>query len=135
MRWKKHLRPLAMAIEFSSTAADSHWLTALRWMKGCFSRQQKKKNGVRSWLTLFLLANKCGSADNVERCAVRITPKIVCITSDGSQLTEDKVETLCECKDDDVDSIENEPNLVINPIKPLLLLPKLPVPMLLPIIR
>jgi len=72
-------------------------------------------------------AKKCGSANNVERCAVRITPKIKCITSDGTQLTEDKVETLCECKGDDVDPLENEPNPIINPIKPLLL-PRLPAP-------
>jgi uncharacterized protein RhaS with RHS repeats len=78
-------------------------------------------------------AKKCGSADNVERCAVRITPKIECITSDGTQLIKRKVETLCECKGDDVDPIENEPNLIINPIKPLPL-PMLPVPVLVPII-
>jgi len=40
-RCKMHLRPLAMALEFSSTAADSPWLAALRWMKGVFSRQQR----------------------------------------------------------------------------------------------
>ena len=65
-------------------------------------------------------ANKCGGASNVERCVVRITPKIVCITSDGTQLTEDKVETLCECKGDDVDPSEEEgsPNMG-STIKPL----------------
>ena len=40
-RCKMHLRPLAMALEFSSTAADSPWLAALRWMKDIFSRQQR----------------------------------------------------------------------------------------------
>src|SRR5260370_25179175 len=40
-RYKKHLRPLYMAVEFSSTAADSCWLRALRWMKEVFSKQQK----------------------------------------------------------------------------------------------
>jgi TnpA family transposase len=40
-RYKKHLRPLYMAIEFSSTSADSCWLAALRWMKEVFSKQQK----------------------------------------------------------------------------------------------
>jgi hypothetical protein len=40
-RYKKHLRPLYMAIEFSSTAAGSRWLAALRWMKDVLTRQQK----------------------------------------------------------------------------------------------
>ena len=40
-RYKKHLRPLYMAIEFSSTSADSCWLAALRWMKEVFTGQQK----------------------------------------------------------------------------------------------
>ena len=40
-RYKKHLRPLYMAIEFSSTSPDSCWLAALRWMKEVFSKQQK----------------------------------------------------------------------------------------------
>ena len=39
-RCKKNLRPLAMALEFSSTAAQSPWLMVLRWMKSTFSRQQ-----------------------------------------------------------------------------------------------
>ncbi len=39
-RCKKNLRPLAMALEFSSTAANSPWLLALLWMKSTFSRQQ-----------------------------------------------------------------------------------------------
>ncbi|MGK5090524.1 hypothetical protein WDW89_00755 [Deltaproteobacteria bacterium TL4] len=41
VRCKKHLRPLHMALEFSSTAADCPWLKALRWMKTTYSRQQK----------------------------------------------------------------------------------------------
>src|SRR5258708_3416547 len=40
-RYKKHLRPLYMAMEFSSTSADSCWLAALRWMKEVFTGQQK----------------------------------------------------------------------------------------------
>ena len=40
-RCKKHLRPLAMALEVSATTADNPWLEALRWMKGVFSRQQR----------------------------------------------------------------------------------------------
>jgi Domain of unknown function (DUF4158) len=40
-RCKKHLRPLYMSIEFASTAAESCWLAALRWMKEVFSKQQK----------------------------------------------------------------------------------------------
>lgn len=40
-RCKKHLRPLHMALEFSSTTADSPWLAAIRWLKVTFSRQQK----------------------------------------------------------------------------------------------
>jgi len=39
-RCKKNLRPLAMALEFSSTAAHSPWLIALLWMKNTFSCQQ-----------------------------------------------------------------------------------------------
>src|SRR5919106_871148 len=40
-RFKKHLRPLFLTLEFSSTVADSPWLAALTWMKNVFSRQQK----------------------------------------------------------------------------------------------
>jgi hypothetical protein len=36
-RYKKHLRPLYMTIEFSSASADSCWLAALRWMKEVFT--------------------------------------------------------------------------------------------------
>ena len=39
-RCKKNLRPLAMAIDFSSTSAQCPWLMALHWMKTVFSRQQ-----------------------------------------------------------------------------------------------
>ena len=39
-RCKKNLRPLAMALEFSSTITHSPWLLALLWMKNSFSRQQ-----------------------------------------------------------------------------------------------
>ncbi|MFY9225326.1 MAG: Tn3 family transposase [Blastocatellia bacterium] len=38
---KKHLRPLYMALEFSSTSAQNPWLEALGWMKTVFSSQQK----------------------------------------------------------------------------------------------
>ena len=41
LRCKKHLRPLAMALEFSSTTQNSPWLAALRWMMATFSRQHK----------------------------------------------------------------------------------------------
>src|SRR5258708_11524292 len=40
-RYKKHLRPLYMAMEFSSTSADSCWLAALRLVKEVFTGQQK----------------------------------------------------------------------------------------------
>jgi TnpA family transposase len=40
-RCKKHLRPLHMALEFSSTEANSPWLAALSWMRATYSRQQK----------------------------------------------------------------------------------------------
>jgi hypothetical protein len=49
---KKHLRPLYMAIEFSSTFADSCWLAALRWMKEVFSKQQKVTQR-RGFLSLY----------------------------------------------------------------------------------
>ena len=39
-RCKKNLRPLAMALDFSSTVPQSPWLMALLWMKDVFSRQQ-----------------------------------------------------------------------------------------------
>ena len=40
-RCRKHLRPLHMALKFSSTTADCPWLAALRWMKATYSRQQR----------------------------------------------------------------------------------------------
>lgn len=40
-RFKRHLRPLFLALEFSSAVADCPWLAALAWMKKTFSRQQK----------------------------------------------------------------------------------------------
>lgn len=40
MRCKKNLRPLAMALEFSSGTENNPWLIALLWMKIVFSRQQ-----------------------------------------------------------------------------------------------
>lgn len=40
-RCRKHLRPLHMALEFSSTTANSPWLAALSWMKETYSRQQR----------------------------------------------------------------------------------------------
>jgi hypothetical protein len=39
-RCRKNLRPLAMALEFSSTTVNCPWLMALLWMKNTFSRQQ-----------------------------------------------------------------------------------------------
>jgi hypothetical protein len=39
--FKKHLRPLAMVLEFSAELAGSPWLAALDWMKSVFSRQQR----------------------------------------------------------------------------------------------
>jgi hypothetical protein len=40
VRCKKNLRPLAMAIDFSSASAYDPCLMALNWMKPAFSRQQ-----------------------------------------------------------------------------------------------
>ncbi len=38
----KNLRPLAMALDFESSSVNGKiWLTALQWMKGIFSRQQR----------------------------------------------------------------------------------------------
>jgi TnpA family transposase len=40
-RFKKHLRPLFMSLDFSvSTSKDNPWLTALTWFKQTFSSQQ-----------------------------------------------------------------------------------------------
>jgi len=35
-RYKLQLRPLMMAIDFSSTTSDSPWLTAITWLKDIF---------------------------------------------------------------------------------------------------
>jgi TnpA family transposase len=40
-RCAKNLRPLAMALDFDSSVAESPWLAALRWMKSAFGRQQR----------------------------------------------------------------------------------------------
>jgi len=40
-RYKKHLRPLAMALDVSASTTGNPWLAALSWMKGVFSRQQR----------------------------------------------------------------------------------------------
>ena len=40
-RCTKNMRPLAMALDFGSNAANSPWLAALRWMKSVFARQQR----------------------------------------------------------------------------------------------
>jgi hypothetical protein len=39
-RFKRNLRPLFLALEFTSTTAESPWLAALTWMKQVFSRSQ-----------------------------------------------------------------------------------------------
>ncbi|MFA5982404.1 MAG: RHS repeat-associated core domain-containing protein [Methylococcaceae bacterium] len=77
-------------------------------------------------------AKKCGGACNVERCIVRKTPKVKFITSDGTQFVEDKVETLCDCKGDDVDPIKEEESPIINPkkLRAPLQLPMSPAPSL-----
>jgi TnpA family transposase len=40
-RYKKHLRPLAMALDVSAATPDNPWLAALCWMQGVFSHQQR----------------------------------------------------------------------------------------------
>lgn len=40
-RCTKNLRPLAMSLDFGSSATKSPWLSALAWMKGVFARQQR----------------------------------------------------------------------------------------------
>ena len=40
-RIRRHLRPLYVALDFSSVAPDSPWLAALAWAKGVFSKQQR----------------------------------------------------------------------------------------------
>ena len=66
-RFKKHLRPLVMDLEFSSLTPASPWLAALRWMKSVFARQQRlaqrplreiPKNSIPDRLRPYLL--ECG---------------------------------------------------------------------------
>lgn len=40
-RFRKHLRPLCMALDFSSTTPQCPWLAAIRWFRDVFSHQQK----------------------------------------------------------------------------------------------
>ena len=40
-RCTKNLRPLAVTLDFGSSAMNSPWLAALRWMKSIFARQQR----------------------------------------------------------------------------------------------
>jgi len=40
-RFKKHLRPIAMTLDFSAEPAGNPWSTALSWMTGVFTRQQR----------------------------------------------------------------------------------------------
>jgi hypothetical protein len=40
-RVRRHLRPLCMALNFSSAASDNPWIAALAWMKSVFSKQQR----------------------------------------------------------------------------------------------
>ena len=46
-RCKKHLRPLAMALDVSASTTGNPWLAALSWMKGVFSRQQRLSQPLR----------------------------------------------------------------------------------------
>jgi len=39
-RFKKHLRPIAMLLDFSAEPIGSPWIAALSWMRGVFTRQQ-----------------------------------------------------------------------------------------------
>jgi TnpA family transposase len=66
-RFKKHLRPLAIDLNFSSLTPASPWLAALRWMKSVFARQQRlaqrplreiPKNSIPDRLRPYLL--ECG---------------------------------------------------------------------------
>ena len=41
LRFKKHLRPIAMALDFSAEPIGGPWSAALSWMKGVFARQQR----------------------------------------------------------------------------------------------
>lgn len=40
-RMRRHLRPLYVALDLTSTAPDSPWLTALAWAKSVFAKQQR----------------------------------------------------------------------------------------------
>jgi hypothetical protein len=40
-RMRRHLRPLYMALNFSSVKPDNPWLMALAWAKGVFAKQQR----------------------------------------------------------------------------------------------
>ncbi|HAT7073481.1 TPA: Tn3 family transposase [Legionella pneumophila] len=40
-RFKNHLRPLMMALDFSSVTADSPWLNAINWLKDIFHLKQQ----------------------------------------------------------------------------------------------
>jgi hypothetical protein len=40
-RMRRHLRPLFMALNFSSVKPDNPWLMALAWAKGVFAKQQR----------------------------------------------------------------------------------------------
>lgn len=39
-RFKTHLRPFVLALDFSSTAEDSPWLAAINWLKDTFTAEQ-----------------------------------------------------------------------------------------------
>lgn len=39
-RYKSHLRPIIMTLDFSSITADSLWLSAITWLKNVFSRDK-----------------------------------------------------------------------------------------------
>ncbi len=40
-RVRRHLRPLFIALNFTSVASDNPWIAALAWMKGVFNKQQR----------------------------------------------------------------------------------------------
>lgn len=40
-RFKNHLRPLMMALDFSSVTAESPWLNAINWLKNIFNLKQQ----------------------------------------------------------------------------------------------
>lgn len=40
-RFKNHLRPLMMALDFSSVVVDSPWLNAINWLKNIFNLKQQ----------------------------------------------------------------------------------------------